>query len=1149
MLPGGTRINGYEILAPIGAGGGGAVYRARQLGTSDEVALKVLNRPSASGARRFLEEARALSRARHPGVVRILAYGLSRESPYCAMELAHGQSLADWLHSLGSGQGADAGQTTARTRPLDRQGPGPSSGRAPRVVPPDARGSHFGLGSHALLRALGWVAQLCETLAFLHAEGVIHGDVKPRNVIVAEQGWPRLVDFGIASFGADTGREVTGLFAAAAGTRSYSAPERILGPTWDARADLYSIGCILHELVMGVPPLGAGRVDASLLAQRAGDAGLSSAWSDLVVALLAEDPRCRPAYAEDALRVLSSFRAEAPEPPAARRALRLHRPRLSGRNESLRRIEPLLRASLGSGPGMFVLLSGESGLGKTRLLSELLARSSALVLIADAVSDGPLGLAPEHRGPLAAFRPLLHALLACWENLDLAAQAALRGPGLVWVAGYEPALLPLLDPGAGTLPTLRPQEAREAMLQWFETALNVLARERGLLFIVDDLQWIDEASLELLSRFARWQVPPRVAFLCATRAGEESPLTQALLRSPAVHHERLGLLTDAEICALASDLLAQASLPPVFATRLVGCARGNPFLASALLEDAVRCQALVRGPHGGWVPSGGQSAWHEVGLSSSLRELVEARVTGLSDDARAALACASVLGAHFERETLASALGWPSARLDSALLELAACQLMGDASEDRSYFIHDSFCETILASLAPSERARLHAQALSARRGAARGRAARLADLLAMAHHAQQAANHDLGVRLLRRSAARLARLNANEQALVLLGEALTLRARRSEGAAAPARDAASCVLHERSGMLLSRVGRYDDAERELGLALARAPERPRTRARLHRQLAKVYTARHRHLDAARALVEAQTLLALPRSSLAAAREYLACAVELFWVHYFRDDRAAMSSTLAAVEPLLAARANRAQNATLHELRALLALREQRYQVSEAIVEEAQAAYELVRGTRDALTQGRAIFQLGLIRLFSAAPERAGPDLEAALRQARAHGDRLLEARSLTYLAVAWRRAAQLEQVVATAEQALALASAAGLTEYVGTARANLAWAALQRGDQPQVSAHGEAALQAWGNSRVVYPLRWLASLPLLCVSLERNERTRAETLARDLLSPSQMQLPEPLIGLLTGLLRADDRDSRVVADHLRLAAKAVDRL
>lgn len=202
----------YKIHSLLGTGGMGRVYRAEHLLLGRHIALKVLDadRVGDLGAR-FEREARATSRLEHPGCVRVFDYGRTTDHlQFIAMELIEGPTLA---HQL-------------------------------------AGGARF-----SITRAL-WVARsLLAALAHAHRQGILHRDVKPENVMFARRGdAPRvvLIDFGLARFREDGPLTAAGMCI---GSPSYLAPERLLGRAYDVRADLYSVGVVLYEMLAGIRPI------------------------------------------------------------------------------------------------------------------------------------------------------------------------------------------------------------------------------------------------------------------------------------------------------------------------------------------------------------------------------------------------------------------------------------------------------------------------------------------------------------------------------------------------------------------------------------------------------------------------------------------------------------------------------------------------------------------------------------------------------------------------------------------------------------------------------------------------------------------------------------------------------------------------------
>jgi serine/threonine-protein kinase len=202
----------YELLAEVGRGGMGVVYKARQRDLERLVAIKMVlagHLASPADLARFHDEARAAARLHHPHVVAIYEAGQVHGQPYFAMQYVGGPSLA-------------------------------------RVL---ARGP---LSAEAAARCLAAIAR---AVAHLHAHGIVHRDLKPSNILLDEAGQPYVTDFGLAKgLAGDSHRTSTG---AIVGTASYMAPEQAAGGRSVAvgpRSDIYSLGAILYEMLTGRPP-------------------------------------------------------------------------------------------------------------------------------------------------------------------------------------------------------------------------------------------------------------------------------------------------------------------------------------------------------------------------------------------------------------------------------------------------------------------------------------------------------------------------------------------------------------------------------------------------------------------------------------------------------------------------------------------------------------------------------------------------------------------------------------------------------------------------------------------------------------------------------------------------------------------------------
>jgi serine/threonine protein kinase len=224
-LPEPVRVGEYLVADKIGEGGSGIVFRARREGHEGEVALKVLRTPEASSKaqRRFRRECRILEELDHPGVVRILDWGIgeaytSGESevfllPFLAMELVQGATVLDWIRE------ADPSVQERVTLAL----------------------------------------AIAEAVQHAHDKGVLHRDLKPGNVLVTPEGHPKVLDFGAAVMRAieeeESGTRLTGM-GQIIGTMAYMAPEQVAGDSdlVEKRTDVYALGALLYEMISGQPP-------------------------------------------------------------------------------------------------------------------------------------------------------------------------------------------------------------------------------------------------------------------------------------------------------------------------------------------------------------------------------------------------------------------------------------------------------------------------------------------------------------------------------------------------------------------------------------------------------------------------------------------------------------------------------------------------------------------------------------------------------------------------------------------------------------------------------------------------------------------------------------------------------------------------------
>ena len=351
----GTRFGSYQILQPLGAGGMGEVYRARDTRLEREVAIKTLSLEHCSqpeALSRFEQEARSACALNHPNIVTIYELGHVNGTSYIAMELVIGETVRELLAS----------------------GPMP------------------------LRKAVAIAAQIADALAQAHTIGIVHRDLKPENLMISGETTVKILDFGLAKLlnvnsapESDASTTLTEE-GTVMGTVGYMSPEQATGGEVDFRSDQFSFGAVLYEMVTGVPAFRKkthaetmaailrdepGRLDSRML-----QAPPPFLW--IVERCLAKDPRERYASTHDLARDLAAVRdrlAEGSTRPSESRPnnLPVQRTAFIGREQEAAALLQLLsRADV-----QLVTLTGPGGIGKTRL---------ALQVAADAAAQFPAGI-------------------------------------------------------------------------------------------------------------------------------------------------------------------------------------------------------------------------------------------------------------------------------------------------------------------------------------------------------------------------------------------------------------------------------------------------------------------------------------------------------------------------------------------------------------------------------------------------------------------------------------------------------------------------------------------------------------------------------------------------------------------------------------
>jgi tetratricopeptide (TPR) repeat protein len=223
-----------------------------------------------------------------------------------------------------------------------------------------------------------------------------------------------------------------------------------------------------------------------------------------------------------------------------------------------------------------------------------------------------------------------------------------------------------------------------------------------------------------------------------------------------------------------------------------------------------------------------------------------------------------------------------------------------------------------------------------------------------------------------------------------------------------------------------------------------------------------------------------------------------------------------------------------------------IAARRQRYGQSKEWVESNRRALAISLTWNEPGHIAWSRFGLGFALLWNGGLDEAEQQMQAALLTAQQRGDVVHQARCLTYITLVYRRRGNVAEAVSYAQRSLQAAENAHTTEYVGTAHANLAWVAWQRGEQAQAKQHALQAIDLWATLPKAHgscAFQWTALMPLMALHMAQSEMADAIKCARVLLDPAQQQLPALLSGRLTQAISAyDAADLGAAQTHLTIA-------
>lgn len=685
-----TINNRYEIEAELGQGGMGTVYRAKDATLKRDVAVKELSnfRLGSEGKAQLLAEAQTVAQLNHPNIVAVYDAGEHAGNPFIVMELVEGVTLRE-------------------------------------AAPED------------LEAILNIASQMCAALEHAHQHDIVHRDIKPENINIEPDGTAKLMDFGIAH---SVASRITS-DGAIIGTVAYMAPEQAMGMSVDAHADLYSLGVVLYELTTSVLPyedtdpiaIISQHIHAPLVPPLAKNEDLPPLLNDLIVELLNKDPDDRPSTAAEVLMALEDPDILNPQAAPAKELSGLDRivqGRMVGRKAEFNQTKDIW-SQASKGKGQLLMVSGEPGVGKTRMTREIITHAE--------VSGGHsfVGASFAEGGtPYAPVRQILrHALqTATLSNVDLPDAVLTDLLALVPDARTH-------FPQASDL-SLDIQSDQDTLFEHITVFFNLLAAQSPLLVVLEDVHWADSGSLYLLRHLARNITAQPILLLGTYR---EVELDEALPFNETLHSlEREGLPTRIKLSRLTGeqtrDLLASMFEDEITDELLDGIYReteGNPFFISEV------CKALIESgkmfyENGKW----DRPSIEEMGIPQSVRVAIQSRVAKLPENSQAVLTQAAVLGREFNFPTLKIALDEDEDTLIDALEDALDAQLIEElnGSGEDFAFSHALIPTSLVESLRTLKRRALH------RRAARATLENNPDDVAALAHHYLEAGETEQAV-------------------------------------------------------------------------------------------------------------------------------------------------------------------------------------------------------------------------------------------------------------------------------------------------------------------------------------------------------------------------------------------------------------------
>ncbi|HEY6121572.1 MAG TPA: ABC transporter substrate-binding protein, partial [Pyrinomonadaceae bacterium] len=680
--------NRYEIKAELGRGGMGVVYRAQDPLLNREVAIKLIPPTllSVETEQRFQREAQLVAQMDHPAVVPIFDFGKHDGSLFFVMPVVQGTNL----------------------RWFQRE------------------------GALTLGEVLEIGIQTAEALEYSHSRGVTHRDIKPENIMVAREDGTRIririMDFGLARGATESRITKSGTIA---GTLSYMSPEQVAAGAVDHRSDIYSLGTVLYECLTGEPPF-SGELQSILYrivheipqSPRLMGADINEGLETVILNCITKDPAKRPQRAlevADALRRCQTrlHQSDLGKSVVLTKTLMLPRVALSpfiGRETELGELQKRLNAAI-TGECQFVVVSGEPGVGKTRLLDEIenLAKARKLLVLH--------GRSIEQDGafPYQGFCEVIQEYFrqkdttSSPENVidlsDVAPDLISLFPMLTEISEIRASAT-----GDSKLSQLGGSQGPENRTQVFELlarTITRLAAGKPLIIFLEDLH-AAEISIEALQYIVR-RLGPTPTLIVGTYRSSEVDRSHPLLRMvDSFRGDRrftaiaLEPFSQPEHRLFLETLIGGPKLSDTLVEKLYEGTEGNAFFTKELVRSLLDSGGIAKDQTGAW-SLGAATDLSTGDMPATIQQAVEKRIERLPEELREILSIASVIGKAFDFRDLETLAGTKD--VEDAIDRLVEEGLLEEEREsrgDRLNFSSRVVRDVLYGALSRRKRRSLH---------------------------------------------------------------------------------------------------------------------------------------------------------------------------------------------------------------------------------------------------------------------------------------------------------------------------------------------------------------------------------------------------------------------------------------------------------